>query len=467
VLRIGIDLLWPAFHGLRDDGSIDLPPSPVRLLGALISGAYSLEDSRQRDTALTAIDVIMAAPPPTIRMPVSIDLRLPDTYTEGSWVPDKPIRGVGDLSAFDLSHVDLDTTSRVLKPQGAAALAGNLITYDIDCSDLSPAQIDALDAAAQKVTYFGRSQDVALLSVSEIADEQADTPGDDRMVLHPEPDPDGRTRGWTLQTRAWYATNYERTFSPDPDVGSRPLLEPTGVTVPLRYSPYEPHGVVDLHVVPLGRALAHWDVPRLLDHVWDQLRQGHPDRLVHWTLLPLTISASPHADGRCVGIAVRRIDSDAALDAGEVDAWRRYDSDLREITAAVAQVDSADGTRSLCWLRPIIRTTRTLDPRTWTQESAVWQSATPLRAFPDARVAEYQLRQWIDDALGVKPDSLLMTSSPAERWWCPWGVPDRTDGLGQWWATIHFTEDVAGPLVLGPDQQRGFGVFRPLRKARQ
>ena len=70
----------PEYHGLRQNGTVDWPPSPVRLLGALTAGAHMMPESDpERDKALAALQEITESAPPAIHVPHVFPLDLPRT----------------------------------------------------------------------------------------------------------------------------------------------------------------------------------------------------------------------------------------------------------------------------------------------------------------------------------------------------------------------------------------------------
>lgn len=107
--------------------------------------------------------------------------------------------------------------------------------------------------------------------------------------------------------------------------------------------------------------------------------------------------------------------------------------------------------------------TRTTDPAYWGKAAARWVSATPLRAFPDARVANVITSKEVADATGVTPE-LTWSREPLAHWQQRWR--QRPDGLDLWWAEISFDRPITGPLQFGRDTALGFGLFVPLKEPR-
>ena len=232
-----IDIHWfrAAYHGQRETREPDWPPAPARLLGALLAGAHQLPSSAGKESALRALQTIAASAPPLIDAPLARPLTVPDTYTEGTWLPQVATTGTLDKH-LNLGVVSMDSQSRVAKRQDAISLADDLLSFLVDV-DLSADELEGLREAAGHVAYFGRSNDPADLSV-EVVDEvdvHGATPTGSRERWYPRRTSRGSVRGWLPSTLDWYDANYARTFGTDAAVSSLPPIPANGYVDPLFY----------------------------------------------------------------------------------------------------------------------------------------------------------------------------------------------------------------------------------------
>lgn len=432
MIAVTITLFRPAFHGLDSRGRAQWPPAPVRVLGALKVGAHALEDPHTADLAHEAISRVAGAPPPVIHAPDAKDMGIPGTYTDKTALPEKltSAHGSKPWQFLALRHFDMDSGNRDLKPQGGMALDGHVIDVHVDV-DLTDDQMAALDAAAARVPYFGRSQDPAMLAVHPA--EQMPPPT--RCVSwYPREDAVGQTRGWQPNTIEWMDENYERVFGEDPALNVLPPLPAEPYTRALAYSPVRVRAG-SMTVVPLEFPVEQQRVRKLFLEIVNDLPSG-------WKAFPLTIGGHAASDGRLVGIGF--------LGNG----GHTGDPSLATIVVnAVARSGLRGG-------RPV-RFSAAHEPRTWERASHRWVSTTPLRAFPDPRVLEFAITKEIADRYGTTVTLLEAHASPVSAQDHRWSSEGLTDGFGQWWLRIETEDEIKGPLTLGASTERGFGMFRP------
>lgn len=445
MITIHVTLYRNGFHGLRDTGEPDWPPSPRRILGALLAGAHAVADDSTRDRALDALQRLAAAPSPIIDAPTAIPLGLPGTYAPKTWLPDDKSPKVID-NFLDLSLIGLNTKSRVLKPQDGVALAGGTIMFhiDLDCGD---AELAALEAAARHVPYFGTSKDPADLSVTD-ADNLDAPPKPPLERWYPDARIPGPAHGWQSNTVKWFEDNFQRAFGRDPAIAGLPPIPPAGFVRPLSYGRDIPPIRAAFSTAQLARSVPNHRIPPLILHLNTAIAEAVPD----WRAFPLTVSherdkPSANGDGRCVGFGLLRLDgSDFSVEeqarAGELLA--RYVAQLPE---------QPDGL--------VVGRSGALNPTTWTGPAKTWYSTTPLRAFPDKRVVHYELAKQLNERYGVELRDLALQHTPRIRRNGYWSNGDLADGLAQWWAELTVSEQIEGPLLLGAATDRGFGMFRP------
>lgn len=456
MIHVIVELLRPAFHGLGNAGAVDWPPSPVRLLGALKSGAHAITstDTAAADPASAAhraLEKIAASPPPLIRTSAHRDLRIPDTFTEGTWVPDR-LSGLGKTSplgaasALSLGYFDMDVVTRVRKPQNAVALTGGRIIYEVDV-ELTDPELHALELATKNVAYFGRSNDPAILRVERAQEVHAapDTHAlPDEVIWITSAAPVGTTRGWTPDTIDWMDDNFERVFSSSPDIRNLPQLPAAHYTTALAYrdASATPESDADrLAVVRLDRSVAHFRIPQTMGLL-------RPLLAPNWRAIPLTVSAHNKADGRLVGFGITdAAHPDRAPDTADI---------LYQVSDALARIASLDPRGKQ------VSSSGTLAPTSWIGPALRWRSTTPLRAFPDRRVLELEIARELEDAYGVEPLSIRFESAPTFAGQHRWSSSSHSDGFAQWWVEIMLSSALTGPLVLGASKLEGFGVLRPI-----
>lgn len=433
-LVVSIGLLRSIFHGLDSQGRAQWPPAPVRLLGALKSGAHALEDPPLADLAHAALARIATSPPPVIHAPDARDLQIPGTYTDRTWLPERLItttHGSEPGQYLGLGLFGMDSGNRDLKPQAAMTLDGRVIDVHIDV-DLPPEEVEALDAAAALVPYFGRSQDAAMLRVRSV--EQGSAPPTSGVIWYPHADASGPTRGWGPNTIEWMNENYARVFGEDPTLNILPPLPAEAYTHALTYSPVRVRPG-SMSVIPLKTSVAQHLAPKLFTEMSQQMPTS-------WQAFPLTVSEHAASDGRLVGIGFLG----PAARTGEP-------SPAALVLDAVERSGFPEG-RS-------VRLSRTHDPCTWEKPSHRWISTTPLRAFPDARVLTHVVVQEIADRYNTTALVREAHAAPIRAQDHRWSGEGLADGFGQWWVTVETAEQIEGPLMLGASTERGFGMFRP------
>lgn len=452
-----IDIHWfrAAYHGQREAREPDWPPAPARLLGALLAGAHQVSSPAVKQAALRTLQSIAASAPPLIDAPLAYPLGVPDTYTEGTWLPQVTTTSTLDKH-LDLGVVSMDSHSRVAKRQDAISLADDLLSFIVDV-DLAPDELDALRVAAGHVAYFGRSNDPADLTVEVVdaEDVEATIPTGTRARWYPRRTSRGSVRGWLPSTLDWYDANHARTFGTDPLVSSLPPIPAHGYVDPLAYDRSNSAAEVTTTagtVVPLLRSVPQHLVPGLIGEASAALHAAAGGRTSAWFAFAATVSGGMHDDGRCVGISLAPRES------------ARPEDLTAELASASAAVEHIVRERAAAPGRSIVAP-RALDPEHWTGPSTVWFSATPLRAFPDERVVRYSVTTALREQFGVGPALLTVRRAPQHAYEERWPNGNLTDGLGQWWCDLVLTAPITGPLVLGAGRDHGFGLFQPGRSS--
>lgn len=423
MLVITIDLARPSFHGQQAPSteSVDWPPSPLRLVGALVAGAHSLHSAALRDTALGVIRRITTAPSPVIEAPEALPLGLRPYFAQKTGVPPGLTAANGLEEFLSVDYFGLATKSKTLKPNAGIALSDTRIRYLIAGITTTADELTALRAAAGAVPYFGRSNDAAIVTVGDTEPEPLPL----RRLL-PFEDPRGSTRGWTSRSVDWMDLNYELMANSR----DAPQIPDTAYSVRLAYRAVPSALSKPLQVVPLRSALPGRQVPGFM------ARLEVPNGAVAF---PLVVAGAPHSDGRCLGIGFQTAGDGASPVTDMVSAVIRAE---RPTAAPILELSQR----------------KTLDPERWTRAARSWVSATPVRAFPDVRVLEYLLRQRFGDRFAL----LRADREPMESWQQRWpSPPGLVDGLAQWWVKLRLPTPTAGPLRIGTANELGFGLMIP------
>lgn len=200
---------------------------------------------------------------------------------------------------------------------------------------------------------------------------------------------------------------------------------------------------------------------------------GKPSKKTHLALVPLPFVGAEHADGRLLGAALV-----LPRDVEPREAARCLEPLLHDGIAEPRNLKLYEGQ----WLEcQAILEQRELPPinlraETWTRESVVWASVTPLafdRHFdgPDKweKAAESLKDACLRIGLPRPRETLLHPVSLIE------GVPHarqfphlhrKSDGgrIHHSHAVLIFDEPVRGPILLGAGRYRGYGFFRPLHE---
>lgn len=432
VIHVVVDFWSPAFHGLNRDGSPEWPPSPFRLAQALMAGCHRPTFDAQARAALESLTNLEN---PVITAPAAQQVRLPNTYThrsggpmEGEQMPSGKLEKI-----LDLTVAGLTTANRTAKPESMVVLDDCRVVYEVDDPE-EAVDTEALGHAALRVPYFGRSQDSCDITVSRAATTPGTSAERSAMAYrlgdplgerwYPRSDSRGAVRGWAANSCEWMDQNYESTTG-----GSQlPVFSPEPYITRLGYrrGQLTDAGSRSVAVIPVADSIQSSGIPAFM-----RTLGALPD---HVTPFPCVVANHHHADGRLLGVGLCSDDGDALEDGLEILLARR---DM------VSRLDLV---------------TQALQPSYWERSSRYWCSATPLRAFPDDRVAQWVISRDMEQRLGQRPE-ITWSKSPIRPWQRAWPQPE--DGLGAWWAEVAFPMAVSGPLTFGETREQGFGLFVP------
>ena len=199
---------------------------------------------------------------------------------------------------------------------------------------------------------------------------------------------------------------------------------------------------------------------------------GMPTADPHLALTPLPFVGAEHADGRIMGWALIL---PAGLDKQE--AGHCLEPFLRDLATGLPREHPLFGGQ---WFECAIeletreRPPKNLDPDTWTRESRVWASVTPviLNRHFNGKDKWERAAQSVKDMCGhiglPRPREVLLHPVSLVE-----GVPHarefpqltrKSDGgrRSHNHAVIVFDEPVRGPVLLGAGRFRGYGLCRPM-----
>lgn len=411
------------FHGLDDDDQPDWPPSPLRLLGALIAGAHALEDEERRDAALDAIERLTQTAAPAIRVPSSVTLDHPDTYTEKN-APGTATASAGALKdVLDLTHTRMGSSSRIAKPVRGILLEQPTILFDV--GDMTENDVPALQDAASAVGYFGRSHDHAMLTVHTTSPPTIAG----GTTLYPHHDSRGSQRGWTSASVAWFDARHRAIIA---EPGS-PLPSGAGAFTRLTYAPTPSASRATVDETAEGQPIAVMftrgirlgDIPRELRKI--------PELPTGVRAVPLVNFNRPSA--KCYGLAVTGTLESRLLAVGVIE---------RHLGALISDETGVES--------PLFHRYATMTP------GSEWITATPVRAFGHPLI----LRQALTDAFGAEIDIIDSSTRPLDTWQQRLPNLDVADGLSQWFVRFNTSVDVAAPVMAGAHTELGFGLCVPI-----
>ncbi len=199
---------------------------------------------------------------------------------------------------------------------------------------------------------------------------------------------------------------------------------------------------------------------------------GLPSTEPHLALLPLPFTGDMHADGRVMGVALALPSS-----LEDREAARCLDKFLYEQDTGMPRRHKLfDGRWFECGieLETSERPPKNLDARTWTRESRVWASVTPVVLDRHFNGKD----KWMKAAEGVKdafkhvglprPSEVLLhpvslvEGAPHSREF-PRLTRKRDGGqMRHSHAVVVFEAPVRGPVLVGAGRYRGYGLFRPM-----
>lgn len=150
----------------RHGGQVDWPPSPWRLVAALLNAAETALPDGECAEARAVLDKLCHAPAPGWWLPPWWEQSVPPV-----WVPATDMPGRSPHDALEKQHNPAlvaaglpSSVSKGLEPQPRVELAHPCVFLDVEL-DLDSREVDVLAAAARQVGYLGRSAQHGWLGV--------------------------------------------------------------------------------------------------------------------------------------------------------------------------------------------------------------------------------------------------------------------------------------------------------------
>lgn len=495
---VSITLLQPTFHGRRDRGEPEWPPSPLRVFQALMAAAAARWGEREQLVAAApALRWLESLPAPEIVAPAAVQgsayaISVPNNAMDvvaAAW-------SRGNTTGKD-AQPSTHRTMKTVRP--TRITAGDTLHYlwrlDPSVSDDERRHISQLTAAARCIVAVGWGVDVAIGDARLITATKFNAlPGERWAVrLHGEPlrvPATGTVEALSHRHAAFLSRLAEDRLTPAPPLRGFNIARYARATdVPRRpfaafaLRPADPNSRRPWRAFPLERAAVvaamlrhaackaaesdrdYWNsVPGgsnmyVAGHTRDDpaLRRGPtPPR---FSYLPLPSIGSPHADGMIRRVLIAEPhDGDgrhAEWAATRLAASDLVDEDTGEAFATLEQID---------WKKDKV-IPAFIDG--WRGEgSREWITATPV-VLPgyDGRKTHKAAK-----LLSLACDQAGLPSGSVESFEFI-GPPAHTGGAGRFfvpkylrgwplrWAVLYFKEEVRGPIALGAGRHCGLGVL--------
>lgn len=495
-------------------GEPEWPPSPLRLLGALLSAAHEgPADEPEADRRV--LQALATAPPPTIRAARMASASAEQGEDEvaplrgvSRWAPRNP--SVGELNKNGLSPRNVGR-DRAEVHKGGVAIGEGAVDLVWREHELDEGQVRRLRRLAEEVTFLGTSRSPVLVEVADGAEDAASAPPVDATpVWSPVSDgvaAEAAVRVPDTNTIAAFDQRHDQRRS-----RTAGRTEPAGFVANLRIgqevgyatgrtvaTTFDPEWWGDMLVMAVDRetsdripkAVAAYAVARatrqaLLASYGDV---GTPEEAPavlrgrgadpHAAVVALPFVGGEHADGTVVGVALLLPHPARLPDVA--DQRPRVEAGLRRLVlGSGGQGDDRVGIGlpggATLVLRPADpRAARTaLREGRYADSARTWVSVTP--AIPSRwrtnRSADALLRQVTADCTDVglpAPRSVERLRDPA-----PSGSPGRllpASRLPEAWRglvdrpahhlRLVFDQPVRGPILLGRARHFGVGLFLP------
>jgi len=482
------------------------PPSPVRLVGALLAAAHGrIGHDPEPERAL--LQRLCEATPPVVIAPPSVAVGDPVPAHQD---PVVRLRGASRWAPRNHTASELKELSTRNVGRGRAAVEKvgtaigcrpvHIVWTDVE---LAASELERLAALAADVTFLGTARSPVLIDVT---DEPA--PGDGDDVWTPLPDDAHRRRGQVevrvpepSLIRAFDQREAARRASKD-------RVERAGLIPSIRLgrevtyargvvAPFDPRRWGDMLVLVVDREDSETIVKAPASYLLARAFRasllgafgavGEPDEAPeilrargdepHCAIVPLPFVNHPRADGHVMGVGVVLPHGDQVAD---LDAQRmRVEQGLLRFSGIGGNrryVDIPGAGRM--YLRPSAHVEAdgpTLRPDTYDLASRCWTSVTPVvhSRWRTASGRAALLKQVTADCADVGLPAPALVEVRREPWLA--GAPARlmsTAAVPEAWRSllkgpvdhvrVTFDEEVVGPVLLGRARHFGLGLCRPV-----
>ncbi len=461
VLVFNVELLHGTYRA-DPDGSAptgrqthgEWPPSPARLLAALISADGTGHQSRR--TSGAELEVLAAADPPVIHAdPNPIHQRLVERYVAGQ-----------ERKSGEQQQEYLARKGVLVRPGVRVAPRNPSVRffYDIQIGD---DELAALEYRAARVGYLGCADSPVNLTVSRTS--QIDADGTEDMAWIPDPEGHemvnihaaGDVARWAAAFEAWSKQGATRsqtrryqprsmyrqpdTAVPKPDQGGVRVWLHFQRPVSGRRAAVVAHG---LKQAALARYQEHGGPPAWLH---GHVSTGADYQLARFLVLPNV--GHPHSDGRVHGAAVWVPEGVEESEARNLANSLHSIESLSLADGKTITIDRSHGG----W---------TTNPRRWTSPARRWVTALPAVSDRHQRIDFEAVVRWCEQAGLPKPIQVRISRKPL----VPGGVdlhptetrrPGHTQTRPYAHVELIFEDLVGGPVVIGAARSYGLGLCVP------
>lgn len=397
MLFITVEFLNRSYEGRGSQGS-DFPPSPWRIVSALVSGAYAGGDSNLEVHNISQL--CHHGDPDFIAVPRSFKKKSIDTlYME------KNAASVGNAEIRATQFKD-QRMKKVAKPHHGGHVVIDHVTYvweHIEGVDKS-----LLQSSASRIPYIGKATNPALVSVSsDSAKKDQLLQSDDHFLIRKNSLGNLKLRSINSSTIDLLDERYESIFgtsSKEKDYNIRVPESRWGLVANLE-------GNNDLFIIPVKKGFSF----RNMASVMESFEEG--------VVFPIVDSLREHSTGEIKAVGI--LNKNGAIP--------KQDANLDWIGSVDLQ-----------------NMPKLLQQETWSKKSSLWKSTMPLLSHPDERVAVWMIEKSIPGATVVSISKKPLVKGQRQIK----GIPSN---MVPYHIVLTTQSEVAGPLVI--DKDNGTGVL--------
>lgn len=479
------------------------PPSPVRLIGALLDAAHG-QPGGAADPAIDVVQRLAGATAPVIVAPRAATDPADDDEVAvlrgaSQWAPRNPAKAeiTGGLSLRDLAG------PRAAVDKGGVAIGDGQVVFVWEDLTLTANELTTLGTLAEDVAWLGTSRSPVLLrfTTGPLPDSgvrwRALRPGAARRA-------DCQVRISTGRTVEAFDVEYARRRASKDRPEASGLQKPASAGVTVSYAAddtddppiHDPEHWGQAYVLELDAAsevrpkaaatyLVARAVRRALLAQFGEAGSAEEAPLLlrgrgatpHAAFVPLPFVGSRRADGTIKGVAVllphpRRLHGDLTGADTVAGAIRRLLDDGADRPGTVTLLGK--GTIRLRDYDPVRRPLATLDVQRYARPSACWTTVTPVvhSHWRSAKSEQALIDQVVADCVHVglpAPARVEVLRNPDLRA-APSAFIDRRGLRDDWLGPLRgptqhlritFAEAVRGPILIGRARHFGLGLMLP------